>query len=1706
MKIIRKAPKSKIVFIFLCLFVTVNFAHAYDALKLQPAYVWSVDTGLFGAPFAEASGNFASIDEAINYFNQSANARWADCEALVKAPCERLTITGYKSDPNRTSTVNGLPWAYLLTGVRIMLNPPSGFDPNFTVTIARVPVCSNNFFSSASDPSNSNNALYWCPLQEVQEPSPENCSVAAPNVGNPVNVASRDKHETEIDFSTADGVLQLERNYLNQREGWTFGTASKLIDLTGRQTYKQCFSGFTYVAVYDSTTKRGKLVKRPYCHSYEKNLVNEVFVQGSNSSRVRFLEQSTGIFKGESPAYTGELKLIDESLNGGARWALSRPNNTQDLYLPNGFLAKRILASGRALNYTYVNNGISAITDDEGRSLVFNYGSDNKIESVTTPDNQLIKYSYSQDGLLSRVTWPDNTSKTYLYNETGLVSADASRDLRSVALTGKIDELGVRVGSYYYGIDGKVLSTERANGIDKYSFEYKKVTDPLGSIFTYDFVYASSTDKTVLLSSQSQPAGSGCAASTKNLSYTTTGLVSSKTEFNGNVTLYGYGSNDLEDRRVEGLSGSPSTSVLAYGATLPTGARKISTEWHPDWRKEKRIAEPKKITTNIYNGQPDPFNSGAIASCAPSTVTAPLLCKKVEQATTDVNGANGFGATLDTTIAKREWRFTYNEIGKPLTVITPQSILTNTIESQYEYYSADSTSWKKGDLKQIKNALGHITQYIAYDANGRLLDMINSNGVHQTFTYDLRGRLLTSKLGSDETKYAYDLAGNLTKVTSPDGSEINNTYDVAHRLISVSDKFGNKIEYTLDNAGNTTNTIIRDASGVLRYQQQKVYDALSRVQKTIDTQSHETTYLYDANGNPTGITDPKQHSTNHQFDALDQLKQTTDALNGKTEYSYDGQGNVKSVKDPRGNSTTYNYNAFGDLTSLISPDTGTTTFTYDTAGNRTSATDARGVVVNYTYDALNRLKKVTYPASTSENITYAYDNTGNGSYGIGRLSLIATGSTRNDYVYNYQGLIVKKFAQVESTLSTTQYSYDTAGNLVTMTYPSGRTVTYSRDAAGRIQGITTKAANANATVQTIASNMTYLPFGPAASYAYGNGLTHTNTFDTDYRLTNIQVGGVLSRGYTYDLADNISGISDGKASSKNQTLGYDELDRLTSAQGIYGTLGYTYDSVGNRLTETAAGTMATYTYETTSNRLSSIAKTNANRSFLYDVAGNRIQGTSDALKVQNYTYNNANRLSTLKESGSLVATYKYNALGQRVSKLLASQVQELYHYDEAGHLIAVTDASGITTREYIYSGDELLGFVTGQSKAIPTTTITATTNQATLQNAVLSTTYVGYTGTSGYIQFNGEGQASWPVTITSTANHTIQISYALASGTRPIDVYVDGVKKATVSFASTTAWTKWTAASITLNLTAGNHTFMLKTSGSSGPNLDRIRFTPVAGQTTGTATLYYVHNDHKRTPQVVTAQNQSVVWFADYQPFGKLQPNQSNSIELYSRFPGQYVDQESGIYYNYFRDYDPSIGRYIESDPIGLEGGINTYAYVEGNPLSLIDPLGLTGRGGSNANTVGSKNNQSSCECDSSDDDGGGLSAQASLQGAIHVAVVGVSVSGGGAAGAGTSGAGVCGFVQVCGRFGPGAYVGAGLGLGVSAYSGRLSKSGGLSVGVGGDIGTGASVGGQVTVGVDGGGVNSVGAATGHGGFGGGASVGVDVCWTEMRCNEKCQK
>ena len=111
--------------------------------------------------------------------------------------------------------------------------------------------------------------------------------------------------------------------------------------------------------------------------------------------------------------------------------------------------------------------------------------------------------------------------------------------------------------------------------------------------------------------------------------------------------------------------------------------------------------------------------------------------------------------------------------------------------------------------------------------------------------------------------------------------------------------------------------------------------------------------------------------------------------------------------------------------------------------------------------------------------------------------------------------------------------------------------------------------------------------------------------------------------------------------------------------------------------------------------------------------------------------------------------------------------------------------------------------------------------------------------------------------------------------------------------------------------------------------------------------VYYVYADHLQAPRVLTrAVDNQMVWRWDQaDPFGMMAPDENPSgLGVFSydlRFPGQFFDKETNNHYNYFRDYDPQTGRYVQSDPIGAYGGINTYGYVNGNPLTGADPKGL---------------------------------------------------------------------------------------------------------------------------------------------------------------------
>lgn len=135
---------------------------------------------------------------------------------------------------------------------------------------------------------------------------------------------------------------------------------------------------------------------------------------------------------------------------------------------------------------------------------------------------------------------------------------------------------------------------------------------------------------------------------------------------------------------------------------------------------------------------------------------------------------------------------------------------------------------------------------------------------------------------------------------------------------------------------------------------------------------------------------------------------------------------------------------------------------------------------------------------------------------------------------------------------------------------------------------------------------------------------------------------------------------------------------------------------------------------------------------------------------------------------------------------------------------------------------------------------------------------------------------------------------------------------------------------------------------TTDPNNPVLQSTPVqvvVAVPTGSAKAYFIHTDQLNTPRSITDGSGTEVWRWDSDPFGKDAPNEQPvgqaKFTFDQRLPGQQFDRETNLHYNHFRDYDPQLGRYVQSDPIGLKGGVNTYGYVLANPVSYKDPLGL---------------------------------------------------------------------------------------------------------------------------------------------------------------------
>ena len=499
---------------------------------------------------------------------------------------------------------------------------------------------------------------------------------------------------------------------------------------------------------------------------------------------------------------------------------------------------------------------LRSVTDEAGRSVTFTYeatvGRPNvfRIKSARAPDGSETRFLYldKRHNMLATLVFPDLTERNYSYGpQPGLISK-------------LIDEQGQTYGTYEYDNVGRAVMTKTGSNGPAWRFQWTQAptwnfTETLSdNVVRRNFSFDSPTSVRIfgpdgyeetmnstqisgstVLGSRVIPAGSGSPASSIQLSYDAYGNVTRRIDANGTQSCYAYAAaRHIEIARVEGLSNDTDCASALSMATLPADSRKVSTQWHPDWRKQTRIAEPGRITTLVYNGQPDPTNGGATASCAPSTALLPnnkplvLLCKRVEVATTDTTGASGFNAAAHDGTAARTWSWIYNAHGQVLTETDSRgkTVVTNA------YYDDAAADHMPGDLQSSTNALGHVTRFLRYNAMGQPVQVVDPNGISTVYTYDARQRIKSVTVADAMTSYDYWPTGYLKKAALPDGSFVAYEYDDAHRMTAATDSLGNRVEYTLDQRGNRTAETVKDPSGALKRSMARVFDALSRIQQS----------------------------------------------------------------------------------------------------------------------------------------------------------------------------------------------------------------------------------------------------------------------------------------------------------------------------------------------------------------------------------------------------------------------------------------------------------------------------------------------------------------------------------------------------------------------------------------------------------------------------------------------------------------------------------------------------------------------------------------------------------------------------------------------------------------------------------------------------------------------------------------------------------
>ena len=579
------------------------------------------------------------------------------------------------------------------------------------------------------------------------------------------------------------------------------------------------------------------------------------------------------------------------------------------------------------------------------------------------------------------------------------------------------------------------------------------------------------------------------------------------------------------------------------------------------------------------------------------------------------------------------------------------------------------------NLLTTRDPSGHPLRTMTYDADGRLTGITDAAGNTTTVDLDVAARrevitspdgLLTTVSTFDDagnvlrvddvfggrtltTSYTYDDLGRALTVTDPAGHVTRRMWNAAGHPLSITDPSGRRWQFVYDAHEHPTSVVGPDGTVLAAL----VYDTHGHLVRKTVADGGVTTYVYDGAGRLTSSTDPNLRSTGYAYNAAGLLNAVT-MPDGRTwRYTYDGAGRIATTKDPSGATSQFTYDAAGDLTSyadalghggsfvngfgfegtnLVTSATDalghTTTYAYDSSGRLATLTDRNGATTSFGYDAESRLTTMTLPGGATT--TFGYDP-------LGELVEADNADLRLTFTYDDAGNLTGQTSRGTAASSqptvTQALGHDASGLLTSITGPAG-TSSLQYDANGFLTQL------GNPAVGTFAFGRD--PLGRLIGLGRPNGVTDVLTYDPAgdllSRVSSTAGGPIDGLAYTYDENGRRSSLSD---ASGTTTYGYDQADRLTSADAPIGSLvpdeAFGYDAAGNRISGGSSFDAA--------NRLLSDATTD----YAYDNEGNLLSRTVRASgAVTHYTWNALHQLTSITLPGGATTSYRYDALNRRI--------------------------------------------------------------------------------------------------------------------------------------------------------------------------------------------------------------------------------------------------------------------------------------------------------------------------------------------------------------------------------------------------------------------------------------------------------------------------